>query len=64
MKKRRRKKDENGNIIEYPKIKLIDLFEEPVEYNTSTNKKKRGNDKHVNRIVDIAMKYEKERQRL
>ena len=63
-KKRRRKKDENGNIIEYPKIKLIDLFEEPVEYNTSTNKKKRGNDKHVNRIVDIAMKYEKERQRL
>ena len=61
-KNRKKKKDENGNTI--PKMKLIDFFDKPIEYNKVTKKLKRGNDKHVKQIIEIANKYEKQRKAL
>ena len=61
-KPRQKKKDENGNDI--PKLELIDFFVKPTECNRTGKTLKRGNDKHVNEIIDIASNYDKQRKEL
>lgn len=63
-KKRTTKRNKNGKVVQMPKMKLIDFFDNPIEYNPRTNKIKRGNDKHVNKIIKIASDYEKKRSGL
>lgn len=61
-KPRQNKKDENGNDI--PKLELIDFFAKPTEYDRTGKTLKRGNDKHVNEIIDIASNYDKQQKEL
>ena len=61
-KKREKKTDENGNPI--PKLRLIDLFEKPIQYDKTGKKLKRENDKHIAHIIEVAENYEKERKKL
>lgn len=48
------RKDRDSNE---PKLEFMDFFAKPLE-------EKRGNDKHVKQITDIAKKYEKDRKQL